>query len=245
MNQDVLYEAIFKRRSVRKYSGPIDEDAMAEVESFARSLRPLRPGIGTEVRILDDDGVRGPFKVSAPNFLAFYSETMDDHAANAGFMIQQMDLFLSSRGIGSCWQGGPKPSGDARKVSGLNFVISLAFGRPDGEVHRRSVSEFKRKPLTDVTDVAGMEDILEPARLAPSGINRQSWYFTGDENVIRVHYARSVMTDQMNRINAGIALCHLWLAALHAGRSAEVDIEPGIDSPRGYTYVASIDMGKK
>lgn len=246
MHEDVLYDAIFKRRSVRKYAGPLDADAMAEVESFARSLKPLHPDIRTEVRVLNDDGVRGPFKVAAPHFLAFYSEAADGYAANAGFMLQQMDLFLSSKGIGSCWQGGPKPAGDAKKVSGLNFVISLAFGRPEEDVHRRSVAEFKRKPMTGITNISGMDNMLEAARLAPSGMNRQSWYFTGNEDVVRVHYARSMITDQMNRINAGIALCHLWLAALHAGRSAEVVIEPSEReaSPKGYTYVMSIYLSR-
>ncbi|KQM11629.1 hypothetical protein AOA80_07195 [Methanomassiliicoccales archaeon RumEn M1] len=235
-----LYEAIFKRRSVRRYAGPIDEGTMEEVESFARSLKPLHPGIRTELRVLNDDGVRGPFKVSAPHFLAIYSEEADGHAANAGFMLQQMDLFLSSRGIGSCWQGGPRPTGDAKKVSGLGFVISLAFGVPGEDVHRRSTAEFKRKPLEDITDIGGMNDILEAARLAPSGMNRQSWYFTGGGDVIRVHYARSMLTDQMNRVNAGIALCHLWLAALHEGSAAELVREEGQDAPRGFSYVASV-----
>lgn len=246
LKKEEMYEAIFKRRSVRRYAGPLDAGALAEVESFARFLKPLHPDIRTEVRVLNDDGVRGPFKVAAPHFLAIYSEAADYHAANAGFMLQQMDLFLSSQGIGSCWQGGPKPAGDAKKVSGLNFVISLAFGRPGEDVHRRSVAEFKRKPMRDITDTRGMDDMLEAARLAPSGMNRQSWYFTGNENAVEVHYARSVMTDQMNRINAGIALCHLWLAALHAGRSGEVVIEPSGRgaSPKGYTYVASIDLSR-
>ena len=50
----------------------------------------------------------------APHFLAFFSEVKDGYAANAGFMMQQMDLFLSANGIGSCWQGGPKPIRESR-----------------------------------------------------------------------------------------------------------------------------------
>ena len=238
-----MYEAMFKRRSIRRYAGPINADAMAEVEDFARSLRPLDPGIRTEVRFLEDGGVRGPFKVAAPHFLAIYSEATGDHAANAGFMLQQMDLFLSSRGIGSCWQGGPKPPKEAREASGLKYVIGLAFGRPGGEVHRRSVAEFKRKPLAEVTDIEGMDDVLEAARLAPSGMNRQGWYFTGGDGSVDVLSARTPLAGRMGRIDAGIALCHLWLSASHGGKVADVVIEPpSAGVRRGYDYVATVKM---
>lgn len=242
MHEDALYDAIFKRRSVRRYAGPLEPGTMEEVERFAHSLKPLFPDIRAEVRFIGGDDLRGPFKVEAPHFLAIFSEAKEGFAANAGFMLQQMDLFLSSRGIGSCWQGGPRPTRDVKKVSDRNFVISLAFGMPAEEVHRQSVSEFKRRPLREMTDIQGMERLLEPARLAPSGMNRQSWYFTGNEDVIRVHHARSVITDRMNQVNAGIALCHLWLATLHDGGRAELALEKdaGQDAPRGFSYVASV-----
>mgnify|MGYP000901087249 FL=1 len=238
-----MYEAMFKRRSIRRYAGPIGADVMAEVEAFARSLRPLDPGIRTEVRFLDDEEVHGPFKVAAPHFLAIYSEAAGDHAANAGFMLQQMDLFLSSRGIGSCWQGGPKPPREAREVSGLKYVIGLAFGRPGEEVHRRSVAEFKRKPLAEITDIKGMDDVLEAARLAPSGMNRQGWYFTGGDGSVDVLSARTLLAGRMGQIDAGIALCHLWLSASHGGKGADVVIEPpSAGVRRGYEYVATVKM---
>jgi len=242
MEQSELYEAIFKRRSVRKYAGPLDQATLDEISSFAASLRPLFPKIRTEVRVLGGDEVKGPFKVGAPHILAIYSEAAEGDAANAGFMLQQVDLFLSAKGIGSCWQGGPKPPRGERSVSGLEFVICLAFGRPGEEVHRKSISEFKRKPLGEITDITGADELLEPVRLAPSGMNRQSWFLTGSADAVQVLAARSLVGDRLGRIDAGIALCHLWLSASRTGKEVDVVVEPPSADRlrRGYVYVATV-----
>jgi nitroreductase len=131
MAQDDLYEAIFKRKSVRKYApGQLDAATMQNVVSKLADLKPLLPELRTELRVMTNPEVRGMFKVNAPHFLAFFSEVKDGYATNAGFMMQQMDLFLSASGIGSCWQGGPKPIRESREASELEFVTLLAFGPP-------------------------------------------------------------------------------------------------------------------
>ncbi len=241
MYEDVQYDAMFRRRSVRKYSRPLEPDMMDKVRNFAHSLIPLHPEIRTELRFLDNEEVKGLFKVDAPHFLALYSEPADGSAANAGFMLQQMDLFLSANEIGSCWQGGSWPVAMGQGEKRTNF-ISLAFGMSAEDVHRQNVSEFKRKPLGEVTALKGMEDLLEPGRLAPSAMNKQSWYFSGSEDAVRVHCARSSLSGRMNQINAGIALYHIWLAALHERGGAQLAIETDGDgdSPKGYSYVASV-----
>ena len=109
---------MFRRKSVRKYApGQLDSAKMAQVVSHFADLKPLFPNIRIELRVMTNAEVRGMFKVEAPHFLAFFSEVKDGYAANAGFMMQQMDLFLSANGIGSCWQGGPKPIRESRAAS--------------------------------------------------------------------------------------------------------------------------------
>jgi len=45
----------------------------------------------------------------------------------------------------------------------------------------------------------------------------------------------------MNLVSAGIALCHMWLAAAHLGLSVGFDREPDeTPGPRGYDYVATM-----
>jgi len=243
MLQNDLYDAIFKRKSVRKYAqGQLDPGTLDRISSFMTSLRPLFHGIRAELKIMTNAEVRGMFKVDAPHFLAFFSEVKDGYLANAGFMMQQMDLFLSANGIGSCWQGGPKPVREARNASELEFVILLAFGKPAEDPHRKSRSEFERKPLAKISQVKGLDGLLEPARLAPSGMNNQPWYFTDGGGLIHAYSAKSLIVDRMNHISAGIALCHIWLAAVHSGKTPELikDRAGEARPPKGYAYVASL-----
>jgi nitroreductase len=244
MTED-LYQAIFSRKSVRKFEqAPLDEGTMAKLRTFLGQVKPMFPDIRTELVFLEGDSVKGMFKVAAPHYLAIFSEEKGSYAANAGFILQQVDLFLSANGVGCCWQGGPKPTRKAPAPSGLEFMIMIAFGRPAEEVHRKSVAEFKREPLGESTKIEGMDDMLEPARLAPSGMNNQSWYFTGGDGIVHGHSAGSMVLDRMNRINVGIAMCHMWLAAAHAGKSAEfyTDRSPAAAPPKGFSYVASMAL---
>jgi len=244
MVQEDLYKAIFKRRSVRKYAGPLDDGAMEEMQGFMSALKPMLPDIRTELKVLSSVDVKGMFKVDAPHFLAFFSETKQGYLTNAGFMLQQMDLFFSANGIGSCWQGGPRPIRDTMNLSDLEFVILLAFGRPAEEVQRQSVAEFKRQPLEKIASVSGLKELMEPLRLAPSGMNNQPWYFIERDGRIDAYCARSPLVDHMNRISLGIALCHLWLAAEQVGRSVSfASSEPGAsNAPSKYVYLVTATL---
>ena len=245
MDQEKLYETIFKRKSIRKFeSGPLDQSSMEMVRSEIAALKPMVPGIRTEIKMLGTDEVKGMFKAEAPHYLAIYSEEKEGSAANAGFMLQQMDLFFSASGIGCCWQGGPKPTKKVEPVAGLEYVIMLAFGSPAETLLRKSLAEFKRKALSDISDIKGMDEFLEPVRLAPSGINNQSWFYRGDANRIDAYSAKSMITEQMNQINVGIGVYHLWLSAAHNKKSIEMVIErPNDDlTPKGYRYMVSAKM---
>ena len=244
MDDDILFQAIFRRKSVRKFeSSPLDQETIASITSQFSSLTPMLEGIRTEVALMTSEQVHGLFKVDAPHFIAFFSEPKEGYLLNAGFMMQQLDLFLSAKGIGSCWQGGPKPTKIARAASGLEFVVLMAFGKPAEKVHRENVAEFKRDPMSKITSIKGMDDLLEPARIAPSGMNGQPWFFSDSNGMINAYCHKGVIGNQMNRIGVGIALCHIWLAARHMRRSAKLSILPGSgNGPRRYAYAASLQL---
>jgi nitroreductase len=242
MDEELLYQTVFRRKSIRKFEPtPLDPGTMEIVRSLILQLKPLVPDIKTEFRFLATDDVKGMFKAEAPHYLALYSDEKVGYEANAGFLLQQMDLFFSAHGIGCCWLGGSKPTRKVSPVAGMEFVIVLAFGRPAEPLQRDSVSDFKRRGLTDISDLKGMDDLLEAARLAPSGVNNQSWYYRGSSDRIDAYYARSMITDQMNRINVGIGVCHLWLSAVHHKKGIEFVIrDPGEGrTPKGYRYLVS------
>jgi nitroreductase len=213
------------------------------------ALKPLYDDIKIEMKLLSQKDVKGLFLAKAPHYLAVFSETKDGYLTNAGFMLQQMDLFFSANGIGSCWQGMPKPTKEILNSSKLEFVILLAFGKPKERLHRESVSKFKRKPLREITDVKGTDELLEPARLAPSAMNRQQWFFTGNASTIHAYRAKSsfliaFMFEKMSKVSMGIAICHVWIAAKHFGKEVEFicDKQAQKNPPSGHDYVITIKI---
>lgn len=213
----------------------------------ARALKPMTTGIKTEFKIISPDQVRRAMK-KAPHYIAAFSEAKDVYMANVGFMLQQMDLYFSDTGLGSCWQGIPQPTKEVKECSNLEFVILMAFGNSRETLHRTSVSQFKRKPLSEITDIQGADELLEPARLAPSAVNWQNWYFTGDKNLIHAYSFKPSFLRRLGGkyfpINVGIAVCHLEVAADHFGKKATIVFEENKEKnpPKDRTYIASLEI---
>jgi hypothetical protein len=95
--------------------------------------------------------------------------------------------------------------------SELPYVIALAFGKPAEPLHRE-LSAFKRKPLSAISE--GSDPRLEAARLAPSARNMQNWYFIAHSGSIHCYLKKpnplvGLMFGKMNRIDLGIAICHI------------------------------------
>jgi len=186
----------------------------------------------------------------APHYIAAFSEPRNAYLVNMGFMLQQMDLYFSATGLGSCWLGIPKPTKEVTESSNLEYAILMSFGNSSETLHRTSVSQFKRKPLSEITNIEAADELLEPARLAPSAINRQNWYFTGDKNLIHVYtlkpnFLRSVLgAKKYFPMNVGIAICHLQLAAEHFSRKTAIIFEEKKEKnpPRDHEYIASLQI---
>ena len=238
-----LYPTIFKRKSIRRYeSTPLDEATLAKITERLSHLKPLYEEIKTELKVLPANSVNGFFAAKAPHYLAIFSEEKEGYLTNAGYLLQQMDLYLSANYLGSCWLGAAKPSKELIKDSKLKFVISLAFGRPSEQLHRVSVGEFRRNSLDQISNARGMDDLLEAARLAPSANNSQRWFFTGGEGKLNVYVSNSLILNRVSKIDAGIAICHIWIAAEHSGKQVEFvnDMEATRNVSSGKTYVISL-----
>ena len=227
MNVNGFYDTIFKRKSIRKYDlSPLDDNSLSDIIMFIKDLNPLYPDIETEINIVLTNDIKGLIQVKAPYYIVAFSEVKEGYLTNIGFMLQQMDLFFSSNGIGSCWQGWPKPTKELRNNLNLEFVIVLAFGLPKEKLYRESIHEFKRKSLKQITDIEGFDELIEPARLSPSP--SQPWFFTGERKTIHVCCVKTTgikakikSIDKLNRIEIGIAICHLWIAAFHFNKKID------------------------
>ena len=252
MNENDLYETIFKRKSIRNYDpAQLDQNRLDEISKNLAALKPMAEGIKTEFKIISPDQVSRKGLNKAPYYIAAFSEAKDSCKANIGFMLQQMGLYFSATGTGSCWLGLPQPTKQVTESSNLEFIILMSFGNPKETLHRTSTSQFKRKPLSEITNIQGDEELLEPARLAPSAINLQNWYFTGDKNLIHAYSAkagflRSIAGGSYFPLNVGIAFCHLQLAAEHLGWKTRIVFEKDMDKnpPKDREYIPSLEIEK-
>lgn len=216
---------------------PLDDTTLAKINEFANQLKPLYPNIKTAYEIAND--AKNLLPVKAPYYFMLSSEEQDNYLQNIGFLWQQMDLFLSSLSLGSCWLGMAKPTAGIHTK--YPFTIALCFGKPEEPPHR-DLTGFKRKPLEEIS--CGSDSRLEAARLAPSATNSQNWFFDCQDNGIDVYQkklnpAMNLLYGKMNSIDMGIALCHLYFATKEKGSEFVFEQLPN-KSKKGYTYIGSV-----
>lgn len=237
-----LKDMILRRKSVRKYTGvPVEEQVLMKIRHFLGTMKPLYPQIPVQAEIVEKEQVRFFLPWKTPQLIAVYSRKEEGYLENVGFLFQQLDLYLQSIGLGCCWLGLGKMRADLDRED-REFVILLAFGYPQGDALRDGADEFNRKPLAQISD---REDPrLEPARLAPSSTNSQPWYFTHEENVIHAYCShigllRHKALGNMNRIDMGIALAHLYVSNPEVFRFFRAE---KVASLENHSYIGSFTL---
>lgn len=239
-----FYTTIFKRKSIRKYKKePVESSKLQGLKDYIKELTPLYDSIKTEVVILPEKDIKRLCSIKVPHYVVIYSEVKEGYLLNAGYMLQQVDLFLSANSIGACWLGLGIPQRASSSSNGLEYVIALAFGNADEPLHRENISEFKRKPLAEISSVNNADELLEATRLAPSATNSQPWYFSGSTDNLIIsrklpNIIKAAVYSKFNQIDIGIALYHLQVSALHMGKNIEFKREnDGV--PKGFEYITT------
>ncbi len=230
-----LNEMIYKRKSCRSFTGvPVDAEMIEKIKTFP--MKPLFPEIKVHWDIVPRNQVKCICPWTTPQLITVYSEKKEGWLENVGFMFQQMDLYLQSIGLGVCWLGmGKMNPMTAPAVEGMRFAIMLTFGHPKGDQQRQNLKEFKRKTLVEIAELPDPK--LEPARLAPSSVNSQPWFFTHEGDIIHAYCTQKGVLGYMNHIDMGIALAHLYVANEETFRFFRS--ENALALP-GYGYIGSI-----
>ena len=234
-------EAIVCRRSVRRYiDTPLAPTVREEILSYTDVGRPLFQELPFRAVFTTREEVK--CTVSMPwlprDILAIYAEDSTPSRINIGYVFGLLDLYLQALGLGTCWLGAGRPR-EKKELDGLPSVMMMAIGYPDGVPYRRSADEFDRNPMDKITDRA--DERLEPARLAPSAMNSQPWYFLHDKDALHVYCAlrKSRLLTDYAHIDIGIALAHLAVTAPSGLRFFGTKI---LRCLPGYEYMLSLRM---
>ena len=236
-----FYETIFKRKSFHLFRGvgsdTITQDELADIEKAYADFDCLYPEIKTAIRIVPASKVN--FKRDAEYCILIYSEEKDNYLMNAGYIGEQLDLYLVQHDIGSLWYGIGKP--DMPDFNSMKFVIMIAIHKVnDQSLYRKDMFKAKRKPLPEVWsgDDLGIADV---ARFAPSACNTQPWYVENKDGKLTVNRyrkpgKRGIMpadaVSYYNRIDIGIYLCILEICMNKKGIdfTRELFIDNGSDA---------------
>lgn len=220
---------IFRRKSFHLFRGvgsdKISDSEIAGIKTAFDSFERLCPDIKTAIRIVPASKVN--FKRDAEFCILIYSQKTDNYLMNAGYIGEQLDLYLVSQNIGTLWFGIGKP--DEHTFDGLDYVIMIAVHKvSDGALFRKDMFKAKRKEASEIWqgDTLGIAEI---ARFAPSACNTQPWFVSNDGNALLVsRYKKSGKRGIMptkavayyNRIDIGIFLCILELCMAEQNISA-------------------------
>lgn len=218
-----LLNTIYKRKSVRKFdkNQQLSVEQMNSLKLYISQLQPLVPDISYHLEIVKREDTSAKF---GEYCLLFYSEEKPFYLLNAGYILEQIDLYLESQYIGVCWYGMAHPKN--KTVNGLKHVIMLAFGPSYPLVFRQNTSEFNRKEINTIWSGDFDEEIKEIVRLAPSACNTQSWHFTSSSDRVTIYRdpkIRSIIPKSkltyFNSIDLGIVMCFFDIALINKGYS--------------------------
>lgn len=244
--------AIEKRRSRRHFDPnlPIAPEALAALDKVCNQFAPFphaRSRLVTESTESVFKGIIGSYgKVkNAPAFIAFIGN-MDDPFVQeeVGYTGEGIILEATALGLNTCWVGGffrPEivaslievsnkervlaitPVGYAQEFESWEEKLMTGFGRSHNRLAlSKLVTGLPREKWPDWVNIC-----LEAARLAPSAANRQPWSFDVQDDGITVFVrTRGPVFNVSKRLDCGIAMLHLEVAAVDSGCKGEWEFLP-------------------
>jgi len=219
------FDAIYSRKSVKHFfNEKLEWDIIEDILEFANNLPMLIDGISVEFKLVSNieekQGFRGPFHIKAPYYICISSEEKEDYLINAGYLMQQLSLYITSKGLATCFQY-RNPGHGLKSTMKYDFVVALAFGNPstlssDNNLEANCLPEdevivYKEEVSSDI------KQVLSAARLAPSVYNSQPWRFVVYKNRIHIFTRKNNLIaralDHNKMVDMGIMLANLLLAA--------------------------------
>lgn len=219
-----LYEGIYLRRSVRHFRREaVDKKVLDNILNFTNHLEMLNEEQQVQFEIVENLEEKG-----APYYLVLSALPVEGYEVNAGFLMQQVMLYIMTKGLGTCFMRYHKLP--IHKIQGFEPMIMLAFGKTDKCIYREA-KRANRMAIGDISSFKTMvsddiKKILGAARLAPSSFNSQPWRFMVYEN--RIHLfckkGKSLLDPhrKIRKLDVGISLANMYLAAEELWYTSEI-----------------------
>ena len=223
-----LDEAIIARKSIHTFdSAKLEPELIEELVDFLSDLTVPDDAIDWNFDILPLDDmcrlVNGVPRLQAPHYLVVRSEKQKNCLQNAGYIGEMAVLWLTARGIGTCWQGTLEAEKDFPEL--LPYITCVAFGKTSEPFRAKPSEHVKKKKLSAVAygDMRSpRKEIMELTHLAPSCMNLEPVRYLVDTHRIHIYRKnnRILKFNQFNYFNCldvGVAMAHMEAAAKKYG----------------------------
>jgi len=267
-----VIELMKLRRSVRSYTGePLSREHLEAIKNYIATLKaPF--GADARIELIHTQADTGRIKLGTYGYIKGASDFITlsyTHSPlaeeGAAYLFEQVILFCTGLGLGTCWLGGSfsrkafkgqislKPNEKLRIVSPVGYpsdkkhLIEKLMGAEGNHKSRKPFGSFFYNknfstPLTE--EAAGIyKTPLEMVRIAPSANNVQPWRILSDGNTL--HFFRCPPAiGNFSPTDIGIALCHFEQSCIELkinGELKAVDVPIHIVLPKKFLYTISWD----
>ena len=271
-----LIDAVNNRYSMRTFkSDTVNAETRQKILNYAEKIiNPFGPKIRIkfiEKRTSANGEKLGTYGIikNANLFLGVAIKKVEGAQEALGYEFEQLVLYMTSLGLGTCWIGGTFDKGafaEAMKPEADEiFTIICPVGYGTGrkrffeKIMRANLKAdsrlswdklfFKNDFATSLqaSDCPDYEEALELVRQAPSAVNKQPWRVVFDGKAFHFYEKHSMPAAEkfdIQRVDMGIAFNHFELAAQEKGLAGHFEkLAPAIQAPENTEYITSWIIG--
>jgi hypothetical protein len=279
-----IIETIKKRMSVRSYeAAPVTEEDFRSIEEYMRDTAALTGPFGGVTRLelvkvtkdVSDKGIKlgtyGVIRNPKGYLIGIIGEGNSEESKKKGLLdfgytFEKLVLFLTAKGIGTCWMGGTFNRNSFEKEINLGDDEKIPCITPMGyPKEKQGLLNSAMRYMVKADQKKGWEELfsdgdfgrplqegaagplavpIEMVRLGPSASNKQPWRLVASKDRKTVHFYLAHTprySDTMQRIDMGIAMSHFELACEAQGLKGKwVEKAPALAVPNDQTeYIIS------
>ena len=266
-----ITEAIEKRKSIRNYTGvQLTQEHVALINDFISGLKIPFDAPSVRINLIHTQQETGRIKLGTYGFVGgasdFLTLVFEKNSSfplieeAAAYAFEQVILFCTELGLGTCWLGGSFSRKDFSEPVQLKSNEILRIVSPVGYINPKirftetifgsKGKHLSRKPFESLffqgdfntplsKEAAGIYGKpLEMVRIAPSANNQQPWRIILDGS--NLHFYRHLSKIGFTAIDLGIALCHFEQTCKESGIVGKFIILDNIaPEKKGEKYVIS------
>jgi nitroreductase len=278
MNSSQTQNPINVRRSVRTFQKkPLKSNDLDMILNYLNKLGNLEGPFGNQFDIkllieqetLEEEQIGTYGFIKNPQGYIFGSSSLGTRSLfDYAYVLENIVLYLTEVGIGTCWLGGRFKKQEAMSKLDLSgneiipAIIPIGYAQENQRLKERMIrTVLQAKKRKSGNELFFFEAFGQPlgnrgkefqralhyVRVAPSAQNKQPWRLVFNSNLTQVHfYVTNPLANhplymcEPQYLDIGIAYNHFKAGLDEVGISGKlVMAEPDIDVPDGFFYITS------